>query len=155
MHNARLTTTTATPMLNTSRACAVPDSHIRKAPHAGRCLQILSQVSQRLVSMHAAGHVHRDVKPTTIVLLPRAKRWVLSSFTCAARAGTRAPLRATLAYAAPEAVRAYDCGDRDLLSTPELDSWSLGVLAYELLTGRPAFHMTTHGREQVRPLHPQ
>lgn len=112
-------------------------------------MQILSQVSLRLANMHAAGHVHRSIKPTSIVLLPRAKRWVLSSFTSAARIGSRAPLRAALAYSAPEVVRAYDRGDREVLCLPELDSWSLGVLAFELFTGGPAFRMTSAGREQV------
>ena len=56
----------------------------------------------------------------------------------------------TLAYAAPEVAAAFHAGERYIESSAALDSWSLGVMAFELLTGAPAFNLLTEGRAGVR-----
>jgi serine/threonine protein kinase len=113
-------------------------------------LQLLSNVSARLSYMHEAGFVHRDLKPANVMWLPRENRWTIIDFGCAARIGTPAPLSFTLAYAAPEVVRAFEMGKDRIESNPALDAWSLGVMAFELLTGLPAFRLVTDGRARVR-----
>jgi serine/threonine protein kinase len=118
-------------------------------------LQLLSNIAQRLSDMHEAGFVHRDLKPANVMWLPRENRWTVIDFGCAARIGVEAPLSFTLAYAAPEVVRALEMGTKTVVSTPALDAWSLGVMAFELLTGSPAFRLVTDGRARVcqSPLH--
>lgn len=113
-------------------------------------LQLLSNVAERLSNMHTAGFVHRDLKPANVMWLPRENRWTIIDFGCAARIGVSAPLSFTLAYAAPEVVNALENGEKCIATTAALDSWSLGVMAFELLTGAPAFRLVTDGRSKVR-----
>jgi eukaryotic-like serine/threonine-protein kinase len=100
--------------------------------------------------MHEAGFVHRDLKPANVMWLPRENRWTIIDFGCAARIGTLAPLSFSLAYAAPEVVLAFEMGAKSIESSPALDAWSLGVMAFELLTRSPAFRLVTDGRARVR-----
>lgn len=117
-------------------------------------LQVLSNVSKRLADMHAAGIVHRDLKPANVMWLPRENRWTVIDFGCVARVGDQAPLNFTLAYAAPEVIAACTAGERTILAAPAVDAWSLGVMAFELLTGAPAFQLVTQGSQVVRPVSP-
>ena len=100
--------------------------------------------------MHAAGYVHRDLKPANVMWLPRQNRWTVIDFGCVARVGEEAPLSFSLAYAAPEVVDAVRGRRRSIVARPALDAWSLGVTAFELLTGAPAFDLLAHGRSTVR-----
>ena len=113
-------------------------------------MQVLSNVALRLAVMHETGFVHRDVKPANVMWLPRENRWTVIDFGCSARIGEVAPLSFTLAYAAPEVVEAHEEGRGAVRATEALDAWSLGVMAFELLTGAPAFKFLTEGRAKVR-----
>lgn len=73
------------------------------------------------------------------MFLPRTKRWTLIDFGCAAHAGSYARTGFSLYFAAPEALSAYLAEDGGVVATHALDAWSMGVLAMELLTGKPVF----------------
>ena len=95
--------------------------------------------------------MHRDLKPGNIMWLPSQNRWTLIDFGCAARINSQACKGFTLAYAAPEAVRAVFREDnRPIEVSTALDAWSLGILAIELFTGRPVLLAFHEKREQVR-----
>jgi hypothetical protein len=105
-----------------------------------RAVSLLAQVAHALAYVHAAGVLHRDVKPENILVTRRdGQPWaLLGDFGLAWMANGRQLTRSTQllgtpAYLAPEllAGRRYD---------PAVDVYALGVTAYELLAGRRPFH---------------
>jgi DNA-binding beta-propeller fold protein YncE len=96
-----------------------------------RTVALLSQVADALDSAHAAGIVHRDVKPHNILI--DGDRAFLSDFGLAKAfegtgAGSSASIVGTVEYMAPEQWRGERAG-------PAADVYSLGCVLYEALTG--------------------
>jgi serine/threonine-protein kinase len=101
-----------------------------------RATRILSEAAQALGHAHARGVVHRDVKPANIMLDPDG-RVVLTDFGISkAGEGTQLTQTGTIIgtpdYMAPEQVLGTEVDGR-------ADQYSLGVVAYEVLTGECPF----------------
>lgn len=114
-------------------------------------MQVMCQVAQCLAELHEQGWVHRALTPATIMFLPRTGAWALINMDLAARFGEPVPVAYTRAYAAPEVVAAHTAESPVTVAAPAVDAWALGVIAFELLTGKPAFHLLSGGVEEVRP----
>jgi serine/threonine protein kinase len=101
-----------------------------------------AQIADALRCLHAKQVFHRDLKPSNVLLGPDSGAMLLD-FNLARDALTdESRLGGTLPYMAPEHLRATDPAERS--AAPSLvdarsDLYSLGVLLYELLTGRHPF----------------
>jgi hypothetical protein len=113
---------------------------------AFRMVSLTRDILQALAHCHRAGLVHRDVKPSN-VLIGEDGRALLTDFGIAkAAAGAATSLTdqtqttglflGTPRYAPPEAWQGE-------LPTPGWDFYSLGVLMYEALSGRTPYPATT------------
>ena len=98
-------------------------------------LLISRQIVQGLACAHANGIVHRDLKPGNVMLLFDGSVKVLDFGLAKARdqsiteAGV---LVGTVSYMAPEQIRGETVDGR-------ADLWALGLILYEMLTGRKPF----------------
>ena len=99
----------------------------------GRKLDLIVQLCAALGAAHRVGIVHGDVKPENLIVEP--DRAVLSDFGVASpfdlRRGRRM-VAGTPHYIAPEILRGEAGG-------PRADIYACGLVAYELLAGRPPF----------------
>ena len=120
-----------------------------------RALTILRQIARGLSAVHAAGIVHRDVKPANIVIEENTGRPVLVDFGLAVSADAHAESAGTPTVMAPEQGRLHQGG----IVTIRTDIYSLGCTAYKLLTGRLPFESRTipeliraHMTEEAKPV---
>jgi serine/threonine-protein kinase len=121
------------------------------APPPARAIAWLEDAARALDAAHDLGIVHRDVKPGNL-LLDGEGRVKVADFGIATAAGLDSLTQAgtvlgTAGYLAPEQAR----GER---STAASDRYALGVVAYELLSGRrpferesPTAEATAHANE--------
>jgi serine/threonine-protein kinase len=115
--------------------------HRSGALPAGRVAAIVSPIASALDSAHAAGLVHRDVKPANMLLDARTGRpdhVYLSDFGLSKEALGSAGLTGsgqflgTVDYVAPEQIQG-------LPATGRIDQYALGCSAFEMLCGEPPF----------------
>ncbi len=97
---------------------------------------VIVQIASALDAIHAAGIVHRDVKPANIMLLPggvvKLLDFGIARHSDDATITSTGTIVGSPAYMAPEQV----LGQKGTVAT---DVWALGVLLYEMLAGRPPF----------------
>jgi serine/threonine protein kinase len=97
-----------------------------------QAVEVCAQVADGLAAVHAAGLVHRDVKPGNVMLAPTGAKLV--DFGISAEIGEGADeapdgcVVGTPAYVAPERLAGSPCH-------PAADVYSLGLLLYRALTG--------------------
>ncbi len=101
-----------------------------------RAADVLAQAAAALGAAHAAGVVHRDIKPGNL-LITHDGQVKVTDFGIAHSARTEdltstGALIGTMGYLAPERV----CGG---LATAASDLYALGIVGYECLTGQPPF----------------
>ncbi|MFF0305880.1 protein kinase [Streptosporangium sp. NPDC004379] len=116
----------------------------------GRVASVGTQVLGALLAAHAAGVLHRDVKPEN-VLLADDGRVVLTDFGIASMAQETGITRTggvvgTPAFLPPERLHG-------LPATPASDLWSLGATLYAAVEGRPPFERATAAATMMAVLH--
>jgi len=109
---------------------------LRRGPLGpARTLAVLAPVADALDRVHAAGAVHRDVKPANILLGARGVAKLADLGIASAADGTQitrsGSVLGTPAYVAPEQLDAVPVG-------PRADVYALAAVAFEALSGRRA-----------------
>ncbi|HEV8580455.1 MAG TPA: protein kinase [Thermoanaerobaculia bacterium] len=109
-------------------------------------VHLASQIAAGLAAAHAKGIVHRDVKPANVMVAPDGRVKIvdfgiakLADQSRLTRDGTAV---GTAGYMAPEQIRGETFDAR-------VDIWALGVVLYEMITGRLAFSGNTD-QDRVR-----
>lgn len=122
---------------------------IRRGPVPLRkTLDLAAQIADGLSAAHAAGVVHRDLKPENIMVTRDGRAKILdfglaryqprSSSALEATMTVTQPglVMGTIGYMSPEQVTGSPAGAQS-------DIFSLGIVLYEMLTGKLAFERTT------------
>lgn len=119
-------------------------SALRQKLSLRELLSIVAQVAEALSAAHQAGIIHRDIKPDNVMVRPDGYVKVLdfglvkltevaASKTSQEMAKTQLGVAmGTLAYMSPEQAAGEQIDHRT-------DIWSLGVVLYELITGKKPF----------------
>ncbi|MFN8650336.1 MAG: Ig-like domain-containing protein [Gemmatimonadales bacterium] len=117
---------------------------------------LLQQVGTALGYAHRNGIVHRDVKPANIMI--DEEGWaVVTDFGIAKVAENRGLTMTGIAVGTPAYMSPEQCAAKDI--TGKSDQYSLGVMAYEMLTGKQPFDgdsamamMFAHFHEPPKPV---
>jgi len=103
-------------------------------------VRLLRDIASALAHAHERGVAHRDIKPSNIMLEPDGRALILDfglARALAAAGGSTLTVSGEIIgspqYLAPEQA----AGDRDLDHRCDVYNW--GLIAYELLAGKPAF----------------
>jgi serine/threonine-protein kinase len=98
-------------------------------------LNILEQIASALDFAHSKGIIHRDVKPSNI-LIEKSGKALLTDFGLVLRQSvdkTRGTAFGTPRYISPEQAISSE------KAVPQSDVYSLAVILYEMVTGKPVF----------------
>jgi len=109
---------------------------LRKPIHWEEVARLSFEIAEGLRYAHSRGIIHRDLKPSNILLKgskPKISDWGLAKVLTESRSTTGMVF--TPYYAAPEQISPSRFGRVD----ERTDIWQLGVLMYELVTGRLPF----------------
>jgi hypothetical protein len=121
----------------------VPGQTYREALRAGElgdeeAIEACAQVCDGLAHAHAAGILHRDVKPSNVLLTDgdrvaaRVLDFGLAQMADAETLTEAGDVPGTLAYISPERLAGGE-------ATPAADVWAVGVMLWEALAGRHPF----------------
>jgi serine/threonine protein kinase/WD40 repeat protein/predicted Zn-dependent protease len=129
-------------------AAAPASTGTRRVTYYASVTRVGVQVAQALDYAHREGVIHRDVKPSNLLLDADGRVWV-TDFGLAKTDGTAltrtGDIVGTVRYMAPERFNGW--------SDPRSDVYSLGVTLYEMLALRPAFDASEHMRLMQQVVH--
>lgn len=102
-----------------------------------RAANYIAQIADALKYCHEKKVIHRDIKPENLLIGAKGEIKIADfGWSVHAPSSRRTTLCGTLDYLSPEMVQGKTHSDR-------VDLWSLGVLCYEFLVGKPPFEAAT------------
>jgi len=103
---------------------------------SARAVEIAAQVAEGLAYAHQHGVVHRDVKPANIMIL-RSGPAKITDFGIARMRQAEVKTQTGIMMGSPRYMSPEQVAGKR--AEPRSDIFSLGVILYEMLTGKPAF----------------
>jgi tRNA A-37 threonylcarbamoyl transferase component Bud32 len=107
-----------------------------RRPPLATTMTILAETADALAAAHAGGVIHRDVKPANVMITPTGKVKVtdfgIARAVDAVSTTAVGQVVGTPQYMSPEQASGANV-------SPATDIYSLGVIGYEMLAGRPPF----------------
>ncbi len=111
-------------------------TQIEKPMPTNEALKMIINITDALSYAHKKGRVHNDIKPANILLSkdnePKLADWGLGRLSGLSQSNLASQTTYTPLYAAPEQLR-YETTD------VQTDIWQIGVVLYELITGKHPF----------------
>ncbi len=102
---------------------------------AREAVEIAAQMARGLAQAHARGIVHRDVKPSNVMLTGAGVAKIVDfglALVVSSRPATQTSAAGTFAYMSPEQISGHPVDQR-------CDVWALGAVLVEMLTGASPF----------------
>lgn len=111
---------------------------------------VIAQVITAIIYMHDKGYVHRDIKPENILFDNNNddSKIYITDFGLSREIEEKMLTNCgTVDYSAPELLKSKltKCG-----YGPEVDNWSIGVVAYILLCGYPPFYSSSQDDGEIK-----
>ena len=101
-----------------------------------KAVEVARQLCAGLAAVHERGVLHRDLKPANIMLDEQGEVRITDFGIAALAAEDRREMSGTPAYMSPEQLDGHEL-------TVRSDIYSLGLVLYELFTGKKAFEATS------------
>lgn len=121
-------------------------AHLERLTYVQAAAWVIARLAEGLHHAHQRGILHRDVKPSNVLLSADGQPMLLDFNLAQDQSDLRAPtsLGGTLAYMAPETLGAVVARDRQLARQVDqrADIYALGLILYEMVTGRRPFDPT-------------
>lgn len=97
---------------------------------------LMHDVACALSQLHSMGLVQMDIRPANVMFFGKEGAWKLVDFENWAWAGQPADVSYALRYSSPEIPAADLAGDATIAADPSFDMFALGILAFEVMTGK-------------------